>query len=174
MICKSRITNWMKKKNSRLRRKKKEGKNGWWSGDDLVCDKSMSLLVAWSLRKFVCCSVGGDVVGDGDPGMDEAQDPSETQGLALRQAALSLGAGVAHGTGEQQRESGNKSKPVTTSNSQWWCQSQAQKRSTQEEQIDVSFFLFLFWKGSFFCQDVYVKGDNLTSELYDLQKGGFQ
>ena len=71
------------------------------------------------LTNFVCRCCGGDVVGDGDPGMDEAQDPSEIQGMALRKAAISPGVGVAHGTGEQQRESGNKSKPVTTSNSPW-------------------------------------------------------
>lgn len=58
------------------------------------------------------CGSGGDVVGDGDPAVDEAHDPSEGQGVSVSEPARRLGLGVGHGAGEQQRESGNQGDPT--------------------------------------------------------------
>lgn len=58
------------------------------------------------------CGSGGDIVGDGDPAVDEAHDPSEGQGVSVSEPARRLGLGVGHGAGEQQRESGNQGDPT--------------------------------------------------------------
>jgi hypothetical protein len=41
------------------------------------------ILGAARLGSLTCCSVGEDIVGDGDPSVDEAHDASKGQGVAM-------------------------------------------------------------------------------------------
>lgn len=75
----------------------------------------MARTMPTGLMNFVCCCGGGDVVGDCDPRMDKAHDPSEAQGLAVHEPARCLRLGIGHGPSKQQREPDDESDPIRTS-----------------------------------------------------------